>query len=89
MCACVCLPPRLLIISKVIWTFIIDFYYWSNKFYSFCMGAVVGIIGRHTYTIVVFLPIGGIGVALTGQAIYTFWQAKKKTYCSVLEYVAM
>ena len=34
------------------------------------MVAVVGIIGRHTYTIEAFLPIGGIGVTLTGQAIH-------------------
>ena len=39
-CACVCLPPRLLITSGMIWTI----YDWLNKFYSFYMATVV-IIG--------------------------------------------
>ena len=34
---CVCLPPRLLITSGVIWTP----YDWLNKFYSFYMAAEV------------------------------------------------
>ena len=38
-CVCVCMypPPRLLITSSVIW----NPYDWLNKFYSFCMAAVV------------------------------------------------
>ena len=46
-CMCVsvsvCSPPRLLITSGIIWT-PND---WLNKFYSFCMAAIVGIISRH------------------------------------------
>ena len=47
MCVCVCVfvlcpPPRLLITSGVIWCDI-DSYDWSNKFYGFCMTAVVNI----------------------------------------------
>ena len=51
MCACmracmsVCLLPRLLITSGVIWT--------PNKFCSFCMAAVVVIVGKHGLRIVV------------------------------------
>ena len=40
MCVSVCLPPRLLTTSGMIWTA----YDWLNKFYSFYMAAVV-IIG--------------------------------------------
>ena len=36
-CVCVCLLPRLLITSGMIWTL----YDWLNKFYSFYMAAVV------------------------------------------------
>ena len=36
-CVSVCLPPRLLITSGVMWTP----YDWLNKFYSFYMAAVV------------------------------------------------
>ena len=39
---CVCLPPRLLITSGIIWTP----YDWLNKFYSFYMAAIVDIISR-------------------------------------------
>ena len=39
---CVCLPPRLLITSGVMWCDI-DPYDWLNKFYGFYMAAVVGI----------------------------------------------
>ena len=39
---CVCPPPRLLIISGVMWCDI-DPYDWLNKFYGFYMAAVVGI----------------------------------------------
>ena len=41
--ACMCLPQRLLITSGMIWIS----YDWLNKFYSFYMAAVVGIISRH------------------------------------------
>ena len=37
MCVFVCLPPRLLITSGVIWTP----YDWLNKFYSCCMATVI------------------------------------------------
>ena len=40
---CVCLPPRLLITSGVMWCDI-DLYDWLNKIYGFCMAAVVGIV---------------------------------------------
>ena len=43
MCVCVRLPPRLLITSGVIWIP----YDWLNKFYSFYVAAVVGIVSRH------------------------------------------
>ena len=39
----VCLSPKLLITSGMIWTS----YDWLNKFYSFYMAAVVDIISRH------------------------------------------
>ena len=39
-CVCVCLPPRLLITSGVIWTL----YNWLNKFYSCYMAIVVVIV---------------------------------------------
>ena len=42
-CVCVCVPPRLLITSGVMWCDI-DPYDWSNKFYGFYMAAVVGIV---------------------------------------------
>ena len=51
MCVCVCLrmslPPRLLITSGMIWTP----YDWLNKFYSFYVAAVVGIVTRHGHSI--------------------------------------
>ena len=40
---CMCLPPMLLITSGVIWIQ----YDWLNKFFSFYMAVVVGIISRH------------------------------------------
>ena len=40
--ACVCLPPRLLITSSVMWRDI-DPFDWLNKFYGFYMAVVVGI----------------------------------------------
>ena len=43
MCVCVSPPLRLLITSGMIWTP----YDWLNKFYSFCVVAVVGIVSRH------------------------------------------
>ena len=44
----VCLSgPRLLITSGMMWTS----YDWLNKFYSFCMAAVVSIISRHGLSI--------------------------------------
>ena len=44
LCVCVsmCPPPRLVITSGVIWTP----YDWLNKYYSFCMAAIVGIVSR-------------------------------------------
>ena len=39
-CVCVCPHPRLSITSGVIWT-LCD---WLNKFYSFCMAAIVGFV---------------------------------------------
>ena len=42
MCVSVCLPPRLLISSGMIWTP----YDWLNKFYSCNMAAVVDVISR-------------------------------------------
>ena len=42
-CVCVCSPLRLVITSGMIWTP----YDWLNKFYSFCMAAIVGIVSRH------------------------------------------
>ena len=44
---CVCPPPRLLITSGMIWSQ----YDWLNKFYSFYMAAIVGIISKHSPTI--------------------------------------
>ena len=41
-CVCVCPPPRLVITSGVIW----NSYDWLNKYYSFCMEAMVGISSR-------------------------------------------
>ena len=41
-CVSVCPPPRLLITSGVIWTP----YDWLNKYYSFCMAAIVDIVSR-------------------------------------------
>ena len=43
-CVCVSVypPPRLVITSGLIWTL----YDWLNKFYSFCIVAIVGIISR-------------------------------------------
>ena len=40
MCVSVCPPPRLVITSGVIWTS----YDWLNKYYSFCMAAIIGIV---------------------------------------------
>ena len=42
----VCLPPRLVIASGVMWHDM-DPYDWLNKFYSFYVAAIVGIISRH------------------------------------------
>ena len=42
-CACVCPPPRLLLISGMIW----NPCGWLNKFYSLYMTAIVSIISRH------------------------------------------
>ena len=44
-CVCVCVSPplRLLITSSMIWTP----YDWLNKFCSFCVVAIVGIVSRH------------------------------------------
>ena len=44
-CVYVCVSPplRLLITSSMIWTP----YDWLNKFYSFCVVAIVGIVSRH------------------------------------------
>ena len=39
--------PRLVIVSGVIWTP----YDWLNKFYCFCIAAVIGIVSRHGLTI--------------------------------------
>ena len=36
----VCLPPRLVITSGMIWTS----YDWLNKLYSFCIAAIIGSI---------------------------------------------
>ena len=45
---CMCArPPRLVITNGMIWTP----YGWLNKFYSFCMAAIVSIISRHSLTI--------------------------------------
>ena len=44
---CVSPPPRILITSGVIWTP----YDWLNKFYSFYVAAVVGIVSRHGLSI--------------------------------------
>ena len=44
---CVCLLPRLLITSSMIWTP----YDWLNKFYSLYMAAIVSIISRRGLTI--------------------------------------
>ena len=41
-CVSVCLPPRLVITSGVIWTS----YDWLSKFYSFYIAAVVSIVSR-------------------------------------------
>ena len=41
----VCPPPRLVIISGVMWRDMGP-YDWLNKYYSFCMAAIVGIGGR-------------------------------------------
>ena len=40
---CVSLPPRLFISNGTIWTQ----HDWLNKFYSFYMTAIVGIVSRH------------------------------------------
>ena len=42
-----CVPPRLLITSDMIWTP----YDWLNKFYSLYIAAIVSIISRHDFTI--------------------------------------
>ena len=42
-----CLLPRLVITSGMICTL----YYWLNKFYSFYVAAIVGIVSRHALTI--------------------------------------
>ena len=44
-CVCVCPPPRLVITSGVMWHDM-DPYDWLNKYYSFCMAAIVGIVSR-------------------------------------------
>ena len=46
-----CLPSKLVITSDMMWTP----YGWLNKFYSFHMATVVGIISRHDLTIMVHL----------------------------------
>ena len=47
-CACMCVSaPSLLITSDVIWTS----YDWLNKFYSFYMENVVGIVSKRGLTI--------------------------------------
>ena len=50
LCVSVCLPPRLVITSGVMWCDM-DPYDWLNKFCSFFMAAIVGIISRHGLTI--------------------------------------
>ena len=46
-CVCVCSAPRLVIASSMIWIP----YDWLNKFYSFYVGAIVGIVSRCGLTI--------------------------------------
>ena len=46
-CVSVCPPPKLVITSGVIWTL----FDWLNKFYSFCIAALVGIVIRPGLTI--------------------------------------
>ena len=49
MCVCVCVsvcpPPRLVITSGMMWRDM-DPYDWLNKYYSFCMAAIVDIVSR-------------------------------------------
>ena len=48
MCMCMSPPPRLLIISYVMWAGMIwNSYDWLKKFYSLYMAAIVGIVSRH------------------------------------------
>ena len=49
-CVSVCLPPRLVITSGVMWRDM-DPYDWLNKYYSFFMAAIVGIISRRGFRI--------------------------------------
>ena len=44
-CVSVCPPPRLVITSGMMWHDM-DPYDWLNKYCSFCMAAIVGIVSR-------------------------------------------
>ena len=49
-CLCVCPPPRLVTASDVMWHDM-NPYDWLNKFYSFYMAAIVGIISIRGFRI--------------------------------------
>ena len=49
-CVSVCPPPSLVLTSGVIWRDM-DPYDWLNKYYSFCMAGIVGIVSRHGFRI--------------------------------------